>query len=236
MMFFQSIPHHPHLLRMLDSYVVGSELFLVFEYLYNSLSDVFHRAEGLLDVALAKDYSHQVLQGIDHLHSHDVAHRDLSMGNILIDIPTNTLKIADLGLAACASNFVLDRLITTLWYRAPEVLLGIKHCDTFSQTTFDMWSFAVIMCALLSGTHVFSFDLGGLDPESLRAEAKVLQKQLDFMGPSSHLGMKKFPRWPHFVPLLKLESSGVSAGVSSLLASVPTGQQGCLLDRHCLAG
>ena len=72
----------------------------MFEYLYNCLSDVFHRAEGLLHVAVAKDYSCQVLQGLVHLHSHQVAHRDLSMGNILLDIPSNTLKIADLGLAS----------------------------------------------------------------------------------------------------------------------------------------
>ena len=99
----------------------------MFEYLYNSLSDLFHRAQGLLHVPVARDYSWQVLQGLAHLHSHRVAHRDLSMGNILVDIPSNTLKIADLGLAVCASNFVLDRVVAVVWYRAPEVLLRIEN-------------------------------------------------------------------------------------------------------------
>ena len=105
MMFFQTIPSHRHLLRMLDTYVHKNDLCLVFEYLYSSLADVFHRAQGLLPTAVAQDYSCQALQGLFHLHSNRVAHRDLSLGNMLVDIPSNTLKIADLGLAACASHF-----------------------------------------------------------------------------------------------------------------------------------
>ena len=170
MMFFQSIPSHKHLLEMLDTFVQQARLCLVFEYLYYCLSDVFDRAEGLLHVAVAQDYSCQVLQGLAHLHSHQVAHRDLSMGNILLDIPSNTLKIADLGLAVCASHFVLDRNITAIWYRAPEVLLHIKQLD-FPQPAFDMWSYGVVMCALLCGTHLFCI------PSKARTdkEIKVLQ-------------------------------------------------------------
>ena len=217
MMFFQTIPYHKHLLRMLDLYIVGPELFLVFEYLYNSLSDVFHRAEGLLDACVAKDYSHQVLQGLDHLHVHDVAHRDLSMGNILIDIPTNTFKIADLGLAACASHFVMDRPITTLWYRAPEAVLGVEKFD-FPQTVFDMWSYAVIMCALLSGTHVFCLSTAQLKPEG-QQQIKILQKQIDLLGPPDWPGIKELPSWAAFAPQLKLKASGVSTDLSSKFLS-----------------
>ena len=138
MMFFDVLPGHPNLITMLDKFVVGQELHLVFEYLYHSVSDMFHRAQGFLDVGLCSNYSRQIAIGLCHLHDHNVAHRDLSMGNILVDIPTNTVKIADLGLAACASHFVLDRSITTLWYRAPEVVLGVQTVG-YPQTKFDMW-------------------------------------------------------------------------------------------------
>ena len=97
MMFFQSIPSHKHLLNILDTFEQHARLYLVFEYLNLCLADVFHRAEGLLHVAVAQDYSCQVLQGLSHLLSHKVAHRDLSMGNILLGTPTNAIKIADLG-------------------------------------------------------------------------------------------------------------------------------------------
>ena len=97
---------------------------VVFEYLYNSLPDLFHRAHGLLPVDVSRHYAYQTLMGLCHLHAHNVAHCDLSLGNILLDIPSNSLKIADLGLAVCASHFVLERTITTLWYRALEFFFG----------------------------------------------------------------------------------------------------------------
>ena len=148
----------------------------------------------------------------------------------MLDIPSNTFNIVDMGLAVSAPSFLLTRTGQTLWYRAPEVLLGIKHC-TLRQTTFDMWSFAVLMCALLSGMHVFSANLGELKPTSIEAEAKVPRTQLDFMGPSPYPGMKQLPQWPQFAPLLKLESSGVSAGVPSLLASPTVVRRAvCLTD------
>ena len=82
MMFFQCVPKHPHVLQMQDLFVspCGSDLCLVFEYCTNSLSDVYLRAQGFLDWSAAWQYSHQILQGIAHLHANDVSHRDLSVG------------------------------------------------------------------------------------------------------------------------------------------------------------
>ena len=67
MMFFQSIPSHAHLITMLDAYVEEPNLLLVFEYLYNSLSDVFHRAHGLLPMDVSRHYAYQILMGLRHL-------------------------------------------------------------------------------------------------------------------------------------------------------------------------
>ena len=91
--------------------------------------------------------TYQTLMGLRHLHSHKLVHRDLSMQNILLHIPSNCAKIAGVGLAVCASNFVLDRPISTLWHRALEVFLGVQALD-FEQTAFDMRPFASIMSAL----------------------------------------------------------------------------------------
>ena len=144
-----------------------------------------------------------------------MAHRDLSMGNILLDIPSNTLKIADLGLAACASHFVLDRNITAIWYRAPEVLLHIKQLD-FPQSAFDMWSYGVVMCALLCGTHMFCI------PSKTRKdkeEIKVLRKQIDLLGPPDWHGIKELPTWSEYAQHLQIEESGVSTDLRAKLAS-----------------
>jgi serine/threonine protein kinase len=154
MLFFHSIPVHPHLLQMHDQFVNGSKLYLVFQYLEASLHDIWHRARGFLDWDLADRYGHHVIQGLAHLHAHAVAHRDLSLANILFDARANSARIADLGLAQCATTKVLECKVTTLWFRAPEIVLGMTNLSC-SQTMFDMWSAGCILGALWSATIFF---------------------------------------------------------------------------------
>ena len=130
----------------------------------------------------------------------------------MVDTPNNSVKIADLGLAVCASHFVLERQISTLWYRAPEVFLGVEKLD-FPQTAFDMWSFAGIMSALLSGTHLFRIRVEGSKSTGADVDIKVLQKQIDVLGSPvpSWPGITQLPRWSEYASKLELEASGVSA-------------------------
>ncbi|KCV67199.1 cyclin-dependent kinase 8/11, partial [Fonticula alba] len=77
----------------------------------------------------------QILNGVAYLHSQWVLHRDLKPANILImgeGREIGTVKIADLGLARVFrsplhSLVQADRVVVTIWYRAPELLLGAKH-------------------------------------------------------------------------------------------------------------
>ena len=50
---------------------------------------------------LRQSYVHQILKAVQFCHSHRVLHRDLKPQNILIDAATNTVKVADFGLARC---------------------------------------------------------------------------------------------------------------------------------------
>lgn len=79
-------------------------------------------------------------------------HRDIKPENILID-SKNTLKIADFGLSRNISfdNQVLTHPVVTLWYRAPELLLG-QEKYTYS---IDMWSIGCIFFELCTKKHLF---------------------------------------------------------------------------------
>ena len=86
--------------------------------------------------------------GVEYLHSKNVIHRDLksnfnsrpqliSLGANLLYSNKGELKIADFGLARTLSpNKIHTYRVVTLWYRAPELLLG---CRKYSYE-IDMWS------------------------------------------------------------------------------------------------
>ncbi|URE34581.1 hypothetical protein MUK42_07525 [Musa troglodytarum] len=85
-----------------------------------------------------------------------VLHRDLKPHNLLMDRKTMMLKIADLGLSR-AFTIPLKKYtheILTLWYRAPEMLLGATHYST----PVDMWSIGCIFAELVTTHALFPGD------------------------------------------------------------------------------
>jgi len=85
-----------------------------------------------------------------------VLHRDLKPQNLLIDRQTNNLKLADFGLARAFGIPVrtYTHEVVTLWYRAPEILLGAKHYST----PVDIWSIGCIFCEMINQRPLFPGD------------------------------------------------------------------------------
>lgn len=88
-------------------------------------------------------------------HQRRVLHRDLKPQNLLIDNNGN-LKIADFGLARAFGIPVraYTHEVVTLWYRAPEVLLGNPRYSC----PVDIWSVGCIMAELITKKPLFQGD------------------------------------------------------------------------------
>lgn len=92
-------------------------------------------------VTLIKSYMKQLLIGINACHENRIIHRDLKPQNILIG-NDGLLKIADFGLARAFSIPLkpFTQEVVTIWYRAPELLLGATEYTI----AVDMWSIGCI--------------------------------------------------------------------------------------------
>lgn len=141
---------HPNVVRLHDVVHTMGELALVFEFVDQDLSELI-RDRSLSPFSI-KSFMFQLLLGLQYCHNNKVLHRDLKPSNLLINLE-GELKLADFGLAiAFAIPLRTYRNeVVTLWYRAPEILLGSTSYDT----SVDMWSVGCIFVEMVTGKAPF---------------------------------------------------------------------------------
>ncbi|KKF94335.1 Serine/threonine-protein kinase ppk23 [Ceratocystis platani] len=131
-----------------------------------------------------KTLLHQLVSGVAYLHDHWILHRDLKTSNLLL---TNrgVLKIADFGMARYVGDpppADLTQVVVTLWYRAPELLLGATSYDG----AVDMWSIGCIFAELMTRTPLLQGSV----------EADQWSKIMGFCGPLNDQTWPGFGRLP----------------------------------------
>ncbi|XP_062101750.1 probable serine/threonine-protein kinase At1g54610 isoform X2 [Humulus lupulus] len=144
---------HQHVLKLegLATSRMQYSLYLVFEFMQSDLLRIISRPEKLTEPQI-KCYMHQLLSGLQHCHSRGILHRDIKGSNLLID-RNGMLKIGDLGLA---NNYSQNRKrpltnrVVTLWYRAPELLLGATDYGT----GIDLWSAGCLLAEMFTGEPI----------------------------------------------------------------------------------
>ncbi|KAK4283483.1 hypothetical protein QN277_000429 [Acacia crassicarpa] len=147
--------HHPSIVDVKEV-VVGSNLdsiFMVMEYMEHDLKGLMEAMKQPFSQSEVKCLMLQLLEGVKYLHDNWVLHRDLKTSNLLLN-NRGELKICDFGLARQYGSPLktYTHLVVTLWYRAPELLLGAKQYST----AIDMWSLGCIMAELLSKEPLFN--------------------------------------------------------------------------------
>ena len=153
---------HPNVVKLLDiiqAYPGG--LYLVFEYVahdlktfmdqYQSSDDISERVG--LPLATVRSFLRQIIAGVGCCHTYRILHRDLKPHNLLISADGKQVKLADFGLARLSAipNGPYTFEVVTLWYRAPELLLGANRYST----SVDVWSIGCIFAEMASGMPLF---------------------------------------------------------------------------------
>ncbi|CAG0897229.1 unnamed protein product [Cyprideis torosa] len=152
---------HQNIVELLDVIMEEDRLYMVFEFCSEDLKHFIdgHRFSGINKVTI-KTLSYQILLALSYCHSRRILHRDLKPQNILLDTESRpglvVLKIADFGLARThgVPLRVYTHEVVTLWYRAPEILLGAKQY----WVGIDVWSIGCIISELFTCSPLFRGD------------------------------------------------------------------------------
>ena len=188
---------HPNIVRLFDVVHTERKLTLVFEYLDQDLKKYLDVCDGGLDPTILKSFLFQLVTGVAYCHHHRVLHRDLKPQNLLIN-REGELKLADFGLARAFGIPVRSYTheVVTLWYRAPDVLLGSRHYST----PVDMWSIGCIFAEMCNGTPLFT-------GTSEATQLDFIFRHLGTPSEASFPGVSQLPEWRNDFPTYSPPSS-----------------------------
>ncbi|KAK3819631.1 MAG: kinase-like domain-containing protein [Benniella sp.] len=180
---------HPHIVNVREI-VVGDKLtqiFIVMDFIEHDLKELMSGMKQPFLQSEVKTLMLQLLSATELLHENWILHRDLKTSNLLLN-NQGEIKVADFGLARRYGEpqGMLTQPVVTLWYRAPELLLGTKQYTT----AIDMWSIGCIFAELVNNEPLLP---GRSDAEQLERIFKLLGMPTEKIWP----GFSKLPFASH---------------------------------------
>jgi cyclin-dependent kinase 8/11 len=191
---------HINIIKLIEIILEDKCIFMVFEYAEHDLLQIIHHhtqpTRHPIPAPTVKSIMFQLLNGCQYLHSNWVLHRDLKPANIMVT-SAGEVRIGDLGLARLFNKplhslFSGDKVVVTIWYRAPELLLGSRHYTP----AIDMWAVGCIFAELLSLRPIFKGEEAKMDSKkTVPFQRNQMQKIVEIMGIPSK------DKWPHLVSM-----------------------------------
>ncbi|KAI9828053.1 MAG: hypothetical protein M1832_003580 [Thelocarpon impressellum] len=140
---------HPNVVNLREV-VIGDtmdDVFLVMDFLEHDLKTLQEDMQEPFLASEIKTLLLQLVSATEHLHANWILHRDLKTSNLLMN-NRGQMKVADFGMARYFGDPPpkMTQLVVTLWYRAPELLLGAENYGR----AVDMWSIGCIFGELLT--------------------------------------------------------------------------------------
>lgn len=160
---FASIFSHVNIMKIYNVGEYQSRPYISYELLKGKTLKEILDNRGNLSFAESLDYMLQILNGIDEVHSLGITHNDLKPDNLFL-LVDGTIRICDFGIATHISSKEENRILGTVNYLAPEVILNKKY-----SVQSDLYSLGIIFYELLTGDLPFE---GESSKEVLEAHVK----------------------------------------------------------------
>ncbi|KAL0984499.1 hypothetical protein UPYG_G00142300 [Umbra pygmaea] len=135
--FLQKL-RHPNTVEYRGCYLREHTAWLVMEYCLGSASDLLEVHKKPLQEQEIAAITHGALQGLVYLHSHNMIHRDVKAGNILLTEP-GQVKLGDFGSASIVAP--ANSFVGTPYWMAPEVILAMDEGQYDGKV--DVWSLGI---------------------------------------------------------------------------------------------
>ncbi|PPQ72561.1 hypothetical protein CVT24_004890 [Panaeolus cyanescens] len=144
---------HPNIVGFTDCFEDNDNVYMTLELCTSgSLMDMLRRRRRFSEPE-SRFFMVQLIGACHYMHTHQVIHRDLKLGNLFLDASMN-VKVGDFGLAALIENPGERKktICGTPNYIAPEVLFDTANGHSFE---VDTWSIGVILYTLVVGRPPF---------------------------------------------------------------------------------
>ncbi|MEU0971309.1 serine/threonine-protein kinase [Streptomyces sp. NPDC005917] len=153
---------HPHIVPIFEAGETDGVLYIAMRYVSGPDLRALLDKEGVLSVDAALRIAAQVASALDAAHEHDLVHRDVKPGNVLVARGTDSdhpehVYLTDFGLTKKSLSLTgfttVGEFVGTLDYVAPEQISG-RPVDG----RCDLYSLACVVFEMLAGGPPFVRD------------------------------------------------------------------------------
>jgi serine/threonine protein kinase len=196
---------HSNVAKLLECIETEEFIYMVMEYCsggkIEKLVEYNHFEESR-----ARKYFKDLVSATEYLHSKNICHRDLHLGNILLDNETDHIKLIDFGLSNYYSNNLKIRFrCGRAMYAAPEMLNG----EGYFGPEIDIWALGVCLFVMLTGFVPFRFSANTinrefsfpLENEGLSTEVVDLVHRILVLDPNERLSIEEIKSHPWMLKL-----------------------------------